>query len=302
MRVGFIGLGAIGSPMAERIVRAGFGLGVFARRPDRLRSFEKAGAWIAHTPAELAAGSDIVCLCVTDSDAVQELVFGPDSIASGGSVGSLIADHSTIHPERTREMSRRLRTQAGMGWIDAPVSGGPDGARMGSLAVMVGGEASEIARAMPIFRSFAARITHMGPVGAGQVTKACNQMISAGTLAVVAEAMMLASRLGLDARKLPEAVSGGWADSPILRHYLPRMADNRFAGSTRTMVKDLDIASDIARSAATPILVTGLLLSLYRLLLLQGEPDLGISGLIRLYTKEALPKIPAVEMSSEDSP
>jgi 3-hydroxyisobutyrate dehydrogenase len=290
MRVGFIGLGAIGAIMAERVAQAGFRLGVFARRRDRLRNFEEAGAWIAKSPADLAAGSDIVCLCVTDSDAVEDVVFGASGVAGGGAAGLIVADHSTIHPERTRVMARRLLAQAGMGWIDAPVSGGPDGARAGSLAVMAGGDAAEIAKATPVFRAFAARITHMGPVGAGQATKACNQMISAGTLAVVAEAMMLASRFGLDARRLPEAVAGGWADSALLRHYTPRMADSRFAGSTRTMVKDLDIAADLARSTATPIPVTALLLSMHRLLLLQGESDLGISGLIRLYTKEALPQ------------
>lgn len=302
MRVGFIGLGAIGAIMAERIALAGFRLGVFARRKDRLPSFQERGAWIATSPAELAAGSDIVCLCVTDSDAVEDVVFGSSGVASGGSAGLLVADHSTIHPERTREMAQRLHAQVGMGWIDAPVSGGPDGARSGSLAVMAGGHAGEIARATPVFRSFAARVTHMGPAGAGQATKACNQMISAGTLAVVAEAMMLASRFGLDARRLPEAVAGGWANSALLRHYAPRMADSRFTGSTRTMVKDLDIAADLARSTATPIPVTALLLSLHRLLLLQGEPDLGISGLIRLYTKEALPQVPEPETMSGSTP
>lgn len=289
MRVGFIGLGAIGGIMAERIAKAGFRLGVYARRPAPLKSFEQSGAWVARTPAELAAGSDIVCLCVTDGNAVEDVLFGRSGVANGGAAGLLVADHSTIHPESARAFARRLQEQAQIGWIDAPVSGGPDGARSGSLAVMAGGDAAEIARAAPVFRSFAARVTHMGPAGAGQATKACNQMISAGALAAVAEAMMLATRFGLDARKLPEAVAGGWADSALLRHYLPRMAESQFAGSTRTMVKDLDIAIDLARTTGTPVPVTGLLSSLYRVLLLQGEPHLGISGLIRLYTKDPLP-------------
>ncbi len=294
LKIGFIGLGAIGLPMAMRLREPGaFELTVWARNAQQTAPLRSAGASVAASAAELAATCDIVCLCLTNSQAVEEVVFGARGVAEGARPHTLVIDHSTIHPADTRIFASRLAARSQAAWVDAPVSGGPAGARNGSLAVMAGGDAAGVARARPVLAAFAGRVTHVGSVGAGQAMKACNQMISAGAMAGIVEALNLARSFGLDPAILPEAVAGGWADSALLRHYVPKMLANSFQGSTRTMVKDLDIACDLARQTGTPLPVTSLLASFYRQLVLMGHDKLGISGLIRLY--------PAAEQKREDA-
>lgn len=288
LKVGFIGLGAMGLPMATRLGERGdFELTVWARKDQQAATLRSAGASVAASAAELAAGCDIVCLCLSDSKAVEEVVFGARGIAESARSNTLVIDHSTIHPADTRAFASRLAGQGRNAWVDAPVSGGPAGARNGTLAVMAGGDAADVERAKPVLAAYAGRVTHVGATGAGQAMKACNQMISAGAMAGIVEALNLARSFGLDPAILPEAVAGGWADSALLRHYVPKMLADSFQGSTRTMVKDLDIACDLARQTGTPLPVTSLLTSFYRQLLLMGHDKLGISGLIRLYPAAA---------------
>ncbi len=290
LKVGFIGLGAIGLPMARRLLQpGGFDLTVWARRAQQTAPLADAGAGVAESAAALAAACDIVCLCVTNSEAVEQVVFGERGVAAGARPGAVIVDHSTIHPAHARAFAARLARQERIAWVDAPVSGGPAGASNGTLAVMAGGDALDIDRVRPVLAAFAGRVTHVGAVGAGQAMKACNQMISASTMAGIVEALNLARGFGLDPAVLPAAVAGGWADSALLRHYVPRMLAGSFQGSTWTMVKDLDIACDLARQTGTPLPVTSLLDSFYRQLLLLGYDKLGISGLMRLYPT-ALPQ------------
>ena len=284
-RVGFIGLGAIGLPMAMRLLRpGGFDLTVWARRAQQSMPLVDAGATTAASASDLAAACDVVCLCLTDSKAVGQVVFGEQGVAAGARPGTLVVDHSTIHPGDTREFAARLAQEGRIAWVDAPVSGGPAGAANGTLAVMAGGEESDIYRARPVLAAFSGRVTRVGAVGAGQAMKACNQMISAGAMAGIVEALNLARGFGIDPAILPAAVAGGWADSALLRHYVPKMLAGSFHGSTRTMVKDLDIACDLARQTGTPLPVTSLLDSFYRQLVLMGHDKLGMSGLMRLYT------------------
>ena len=283
-KVGFIGLGAIGSPMAKRLLHpGGFALTVWARSALQAKPLVDAGASAASSAAELAAACDVVCLCLTNSEAVEQVVFGEAGVAAGAPPGTIVVDHSTIHPTHTRAFASRLALQRRVAWIDAPVSGGPLGASNGTLAVMAGGDEVDLQRVRPVLAAFAGRVTHVGAVGAGQTMKACNQMISAGAMAGIVEALKLARASGLDPAVLPAAVAGGWADSALLRHYVPRMLAHSFQGSTRTMVKDLDIACDLARQTGTPLPVTSLLTSFYRQLVLMGHDKLGMSGLMRLY-------------------
>lgn len=290
MNFGFVGLGALGMPIALRIMQMGLPLSVWARRKEQLAPAIEAGAIESTSLINIAASCDIICLCVSDTDAVEEVVFGPRGLADGmkgAGAHKLLVDLSTIHPQRTREMAKRLRKFSGAGWVDAPVSGGPVGAHAGTLAVMAGGEVEDIRRARGLLSTFAGQITHMGPSGCGQATKACNQMISASAIAGIAEALSLGSRFGLDIRLLPEAVRGGWADSALLQHYMPRMASGELSGSTKTIIKDLGIACDLAQKNGAALPVAEQLLATYRRVLEQGHPDVGIGSLI--YALEDVP-------------
>lgn len=291
-RIGFIGLGAIGTPMAQRLLDAGHPLTVFNRSPARARPLVEAGASQAVSIAALVQAVDCVFLCLSDTAAVEQVVFGEGGVASAARVGQLLVDLSTIHPEATRAMAARLRAQCGMGWVDAPVSGGPAGARAGTLAVMAGGAPQDVARARPLLMAFAGRVTHMGPSGCGMAMKACNQMMSFGSAAVIAETLHLAARFGIDPALVPQAVQGGFADSAVLRHYAPQMIEGRLSGSGRTAMKDLDIALDLARAQGCAVPVTSLVASLFRLVLAQGFEQGGMATPMRLYAQGPLAPAP----------
>src|SRR5438270_8112711 len=212
--LGWIGLGDIGLPMAERLIGAGHRVVVWGRNAAKLQPSLDAGATAATSPAQLAAQCEGVLLCVTDGDAVEEVVFGARGVAEGAKRESVIVDHSTIHPETARLASRRLRGAA-VAWVDAPVSGGAVGARAGSLSTFLGGDAGDVQRVSPWIAAYASRITHMGPVGSGQVAKSCNQAVVAATIGLWAEVIAYARRCGIDPDLLVDALQGGWAHSEI---------------------------------------------------------------------------------------
>lgn len=282
-RVGFIGLGAIGEPMARRVLQHGHGLVVHNRTADKMRALVAEGAAGAASVRELAAQVDIVLTCVTDGAAMESVVFGPDGLLAARRAGQLLVDLSTIHPLATRDMAARLESAGGTRWVDAPVSGGSAGARAGTLAVMAGGRAEDIERARPVLSAFASQVTHMGPLGCGQATKACNQMINVANAAAISEAMNLASRFGIDPALLPAALAGGFADSGLLRHFGPKIATGTFAGDTSITLKDLDIVLDLGRRTDSAMPVIGLIASFYRLLYARGHRRDGIAGIARLY-------------------
>ncbi len=209
---GWIGLGDIGKPMALQLIGAGHRVRVWGRTPERLQPALDAGATAAASPAELAAACDAVFLCVTDGDAVEEVVFGPQGVADGARRGSVVIDHSTIHPETARLASRRLAS-SGVAWVDAPVSGGAVGAKAGTLSVFLGGDDADVARVTPWLSAYARNVTHMGPAGSGQATKSCNQAVVAASIALWAEVIAYARRCGLDPDRVVDALAGGWADS-----------------------------------------------------------------------------------------
>lgn len=287
-RIGFIGLGAIGAPMAMRILDAGHALRVHNRSAARLEPFVARGAPTAASAAALARECDIVFLCVSDTAAVEAVVFGPDGLAAGARADSLVVDLSTIHPVQTQEFAQRLTQACGAAWVDAPVSGGPAGARAGTLAVMAGGEARDVERARPILMSFAGRVTHMGPVGCGMATKACNQILNFGTGAVVAEALNFAARFGIDPGLLPEAVAGGFADSNVLRHYGRDMVAGIYKGNGLTAMKDIDIVLDLARRTGSALPMTSLVASFFRMQIAQGFTTGGLATPMRMYAQGPL--------------
>lgn len=251
--LGFAGVGLMGLPMCRRLLAAGYPLAVWNRNPDKCKPLVEAGARQVASPAELCQHADVVMLCLADTAVVREVVFGPAGIVEGAGTGQLLVDFSSLEPNATREMAADLAGRTGMHWLDTPVSGGVVGAEAGSLAIMVGGDAQDLQRVRPVLLSLGQRVTHMGGVGAGQVTKACNQMIVACNALVIAEVVALAERSGVDASLIAEALAGGFADSKPLQFLAPQMAENRFEPvkwHVRTLLKDLDAAVKFSVSRA----------------------------------------------------
>jgi len=267
-KLAYLGLGMMGFPMARRLLNAGHKLTVWNRSAAKAAALVEAGAKAANNPRDAADAAHIIFMCLTDAAAVEDVVFGPDGLAIADGQGKLVVDFSSIHPDAARAIAARLKMANGMGWIDAPVSGGTVGAEQGTLAVMAGGEAADIERVRPYVLAMAKRLTHMGPTGAGQMTKLCNQVIVGCAMAVLAEATRLAANAGIDATRLPEALAGGFADSIPLQLFVPRMAQGIHSppfGHIATMLKDLDTVGDVARNNATPVPMASLAAQLFRL-------------------------------------
>lgn len=285
--LGYIGLGLMGGPMAQRLVGAGFPLHVWNRSPDKLAALVDAGAHAAPNPRGVAEASDIVFTCLTDTDAVEAVVFGRDGIAEAGSADKTLVDFSSMRPDKAQEFADRLRATTGMGWIDAPVSGGVPGATNGTLTVMAGGTEADFERVRPTVAHLAGRFTLMGANGAGQTTKLINQMIVGAGLALMAECCQFAEDAGIDPAKLPEALAGGRADSPLLQQFMPRMAarDRDVQGRIAIMVKDLNTVMDTARQLGSSLPLTGLASEIHKLLVKQGLADEDNAATVDLYTR-----------------
>ena len=267
-KLGYLGLGMMGFPMSRRLLNAGYDVAIWNRSAGKAKPLIEAGATLAAKPQEVATSASIIFMCVTDAAAVEDVVFGPDGFATVPGAGKLVVDFSSIHPDKARAIAARLKAANGMSWVDAPVSGGTKGAEEGTLAVMAGGDAADIERIRPYVLAMARRLTHMGPTGAGQLTKLCNQVIVGCAMAVLAEATRLAVNSGIDAGKLPEALAGGFADSIPLQLFVPRMVQGIHSpplGHIATLLKDLDTVADVAHETSTPIPMASLAAQLFRL-------------------------------------
>jgi 3-hydroxyisobutyrate dehydrogenase len=288
--IAFAGIGLMGLPMCRRLLGAGHELHVWNRSADKCQPLLELGASQAQSPEELCRRADIIFLCLADSQAVRQVVFGPGGLAHGARSGQLLVDLSSCDPAATREMAAELEARSGMRWVDAPVSGGTPGAAEGTLAIMAGGAVADLQRATPLLQLLGQRITHMGPLGAGQVTKLCNQMIVACNALVIAEAVALAERGGVDSGLLAQALAGGFADSKPLQILAPQMAARSFEPvrwHVRTLLKDLDGAVKLSREAASAAPMSGLAAQLMRLHAQQGELHNDPSTLIRLFESKA---------------
>jgi 3-hydroxyisobutyrate dehydrogenase len=281
-RVGFVGLGTMGAAMAANVAGAGFPLAVWNRTPGRAEPLIGLGAVEASSPAEVAAASDIVIMCVSDTPDVEAVLFGPDGIAAGAGPGTLVVDCSTISPAATRAFAERLAA-GGIGLVDAPVTGGSEGARKGTLSILVGGAPDDVERARPVLEAMGTTITHFGPVGTGQVAKAANQVILAGNYLAVAEGMVLAMKAGLDPEQVAAALSGGAAGSWVLVNRSGRMVANEYPLGFRIALhrKDLGIVLELAREVGAALPVTALAAALEDGLIARGHGDDDNSALAR---------------------
>lgn len=220
-RLGFIGLGLMGAPMVRRLLGQGWTVTVWNREPERYA--EVPGAARAADPVAVRAASDVVILCVLDGDAVEACCFGAGGVARAPKGAGLLIDCSTINPDRTQALAARLGIEAGMRWVDAPISGGPGPAAEGTLTVMVGGDAVAVAEAWPVLADLAVNLTHAGPLGAGQTAKILNQAIVGTAYLLMAEVLALAKTTEMDVAKLPACLAGGLADSLVLQRVFPQM-------------------------------------------------------------------------------
>ena len=281
-RVGFVGLGTMGAAMAGHLARAGYPLSVWNRTPGRAAELVALGAAEAATPAALAASSNVVVTCVSDTPDVEAVLFGPDGVAEGAAPGSLVVDCSTIAPSGSRAFAARL-AERGVGFVDAPVSGGSEGARNATLTIFVGGDVADVARARPILGALGRTITHVGPVGAGQAVKAVNQVILAGAYIGVAEGIVLAMKAGLDVEQVVDALSGGAAQSWVLANRSGRMIANDYPLGFRVALhrKDLEIALTMARDLGAVLPVSALAAQLESGLIASGHADEDMSALAR---------------------
>jgi 3-hydroxyisobutyrate dehydrogenase len=273
----------MGAAMAGHVARGGFPLTVWNRTAGKAAELVALGAAAADSPASAAAGSDIVVVCVSDTPDVESVLFGEDGASAGLGAGSLVIDCSTISPSATRDFARRLREQ-GVAMVDAPVSGGSEGARKASLSIFVGGEPADVERAHPILAAMGTTITHVGPVGAGQAVKAVNQVILASTYLGVAEGIVLALKAGLDPAQVAAALGGGAAQSWVLANRSERMIANDYPLGFKVSLhrKDLRIALELAREAGVVLPVSALVEQLETGLVNDGHGDEDMSALARV--------------------
>ena len=281
-RIAFIGLGTMGAAMAANIRRAGFEVTGWNRTPGRTAELQELGGSAASTAADAARAADTVVVCVSDTPDVESVLFGPDGVAAGLREGGLVIDCSTISPDATKGFAAKLRQQ-GIGYVDAPVSGGSEGAQKATLTIFVGGEPADAERAQPVLEAMGRTITHFGPAGSGQAVKAVNQVVIAATYIGVAEGMVLAMKAGLDAEAVAGALNGGAARSWVLENRSGRMIDNDYPLGFRTSLhmKDLGIALDLAQSLGATLPVTALCAALESGLVAQGHGDEDISCVCR---------------------
>lgn len=285
-RVGFIGLGIMGAPMAANLLKAGFAVTVWNRSPSRTQPLLEAGAEGADSPAAVAAASEVTLSCVTNSGDVEEVALGPGGVIEGAGPGSVYIDCSTIAPATARKVAEALgRREVAM--LDAPVSGGDIGARAGTLAIMVGGEAEVFERCLPVFEAMGKTIVHVGPNGAGQVVKLCNQVAGGLNLLAAAEAIGLARRAGVDPEKMLQVVSAGAAGSWMLSNLAPRAVRGDFAPGFMVdlMQKDLRLVLDEAHETHTPLPGTALVSQLFQGIQAEGRGTEGTQALVDVIAK-----------------
>ncbi|TFG67801.1 MAG: NAD(P)-dependent oxidoreductase [Thermomicrobiales bacterium] len=281
-RVAFLGLGTMGLPMAANLARAGFSVTAWNRTPGRADELTELGVSLAATPAAAAADAEFAVICVSDTPDVEAILFGSDGVVDGAAPGTLVIDCSTIAPSGSWDFAARL-DERDLRMIDAPVSGGSEGARNATLSIFVGGEADDVERARPILAALGQTITHVGPIGAGQAVKAVNQVILAGAYLGVAEGIVLAIKAGLDVEQVVEALGGGAAQSWVLANRSGRMLENDYPLGFKVSLhrKDLAIAMDLAERLGVVLPVTALAAQLETGLIAAGHGDEDMSTVAR---------------------
>ncbi|MCA9412079.1 MAG: NAD(P)-dependent oxidoreductase [Candidatus Omnitrophica bacterium] len=287
-KVGFIGMGIMGLPMARNLMKAGFEVTVHSRTMSKCDELVKEGAKKAGTPSEAARGMDATVTIVTDTPDVEAVILGENGVIESAEEGSVVIDMSTISPSVTVEIAKALKEKR-IGMVDAPVSGGDVGAINGTLTIMAGGEESDFNRALPLFEAMGKTITHVGPSGAGQSTKLCNQVLVGTHLVAVCEALLLAKKSGLDLEKTLRVLTGGAANSWALANLGPMIAkgDHSPGFMVKLLLKDLKLIMEAASEENLPLPGVAFSQQMFRAVEAEGGGDLGTQGVIRAFEKLA---------------
>lgn len=283
--VAVIGIGIMGTAITRRLLEVGHAVHVVDRNPPKVAAVVAEGAIAAADPAAAVSAAEHVITSLNSAAIVRHVVFGANGIAAGETAGKLLIDMSSIDPGSTKALAAELGEMTGMGWVDAPLSGGAPKALTGSLTVMAGGATADVERARVVMDSLCANYTQMGPTGAGQTTKLVNQVLCALQFQAVAEAVRLAEAGGVDAARIPEALAGGRADSNILQEYGPKMAarDETPGGLLDNMLKDLEAIQAFAAAERLPLPLTGAVAELHRLYVAAGLGKSDNAAIMRLF-------------------
>ncbi|MFK8026801.1 MAG: NAD(P)-dependent oxidoreductase [Gammaproteobacteria bacterium] len=286
-KIGYIGLGIMGKAMVENLAKSGHKVNVYARRQASVDALETDSYEAFESPAALAEASSVIISCVSDTPDVEEVLTGSQGVIHGIQAGALVIDMSTISPETTRHIANQF-AQAKTSMLDAPVSGGEVGAIAATLSIMVGGNANDFERAMPIFECLGKNIIHVGSSGAGQVAKACNNLVAAQTVVAVAEAYLLARSCDVDPAKVREALLGGFAYSRVLELHGQRVLDNNYTPGFKTKLHAKDLRIALKSAEENSIKMPGSELSEHYLqaLLDQGDGELDSSAMAKVILEE----------------
>lgn len=303
MNLGFIGLGTMGRPMALHLLEAGHALSVYARRPEALIPLTNAGATACRSPREVAARSTIVFTMVSDAVDVESVLFGDDGVADAAAPGSVVVDMSSIAPAAARALAARL-AERGVAMLDAPVSGGERGAVQATLSIMVGGDAGVFARVQPLLAHMGKNIVHVGDSGAGQTAKLCNQVVIGGTLLAVSEALVLASKAGVDCARVRQALLGGSAASRVLEAHGERMLARDFAPrfTARLYQKDMRNALLAAEALGVALPVGALVASYLNAVVGTGDGDLDAAAVVKIAERISGAEVPGTPPCVNRSP
>ena len=287
-KIGFIGLGLMGYSFVNRLQQAEYHIHVYDKDKNRLKllnnlknlSFDK-------SPCEISCQCDLIFICVDKTENVENVVFGENGIVKNASKKTIIVDLSTTSAEKTMIFSRNLKLKKGSSWIDAPVSGGPSKALDGTLAIMMGGDKAKIKHIQIVLETLSSNFTHFGPVGSGQIVKMINQILVLNNYAVLAEALSFAEGYGIDAKKIPEALSDGHAGSNLLTDLFPRMIDKDFdpQGYATQIQKDLKMVCDLADKQNIPTPISSLTKQLFSILNNKSKQNLDGTSIIKLFDK-----------------
>ena len=274
--LGYIGVGLMGGPMTQRLTSLGWTIRAYDIVPARSTT-KSAG--------DACGGAEVVLLNLPTNDAVKDAVFGANGVASAVGAKQLVVDFSTIPVDECRAHAARLLEQTGCRWVDAPVSGGPPASANGTLTVMAGGEEADLERIAPLMRDISQRCTRMGPLGSGLAAKMINQLIVGVGHAMLAEAVALCGKAGIDAARIPDCLAGGYADSNVMKAYWPRMVQEDFAprGYLRQLLKDLEMVNDWAGHLKAPAPMLMQALSAYRMAAAKGWSELDSSAVVKIY-------------------
>lgn len=297
-KIGFIGLGVMGSSMCRNLLKAGYSVNVWNRTASKMADQVSLGAVPCKSPKEVAEKSDVVIIMVGDSPDVEQVVLGPSGIIEGGKLGLTVVDMSSISPIAAHRIAKILESK-GVKMLDAPVSGGEIGAREATLSIMVGGRKDVYDECMPIFKSLGKQITYIGESGSGQAAKLCNQVICAMHIQAVCEGLILGAKMGLDLGRLLQVVTAGYANSRILSDLGPKMIkkDFRPGFKMRHQLKDLKNALDTAAALNLPMPCTSLVYQLFRAVAAMGLEENGTQTSILLMEKLADRKLTAPQAS-----